>query len=51
LKRDKVASMRDLIRDWRRWTKAERVLASIIVALLVVGLPTLLVIDGRLSPG
>jgi len=43
--------MRDLIRDWRRWTKAERVLAGVIVVLLVVGLPALLAIDGRLSPG
>jgi hypothetical protein len=51
VKRNTVASMRDLIRDWRRWTKAERVLAGVIVVLLVVGLPTLLAIDGRLSPG
>ena len=51
MKRNRMASMQDFIRDWRRWTKAERVLAGAIVVLLVVGLPTLLAIDGRLSSG
>ena len=45
--------MRDFIRDWQGWTRAERVLASVIVALAVVGVgvPTLLAIDGRLTLG
>jgi hypothetical protein len=30
--------MRDFIADWRRWSRAERVLA-ILVALLMVALP------------
>jgi hypothetical protein len=33
--------MRDLVRDWRRWTKAERIAASTIVAVIVVGVPAL----------
>jgi hypothetical protein len=32
--------IRDLRRDWRRWTRAERVLASAIVAILLAGIPT-----------
>jgi len=28
----------DLRRDWRRWTTAERVLASIILSILLIGL-------------
>jgi hypothetical protein len=31
--------MRDLVRDWRRWTKAERIAASTIVTVIVVGVP------------
>ena len=43
--------MQDFIRDWRRWTKAERVIAGVIVVLLVVGVPTLVAINTRLSLG
>jgi hypothetical protein len=43
--------MQDFIRDWRRWTKAERVLAGVIVVFAVVGVPTLLAINDRLSLG
>jgi hypothetical protein len=43
--------MRDFIRDWRGWTKVERVLAGVILTLIVVGIPTLLAIDRRLSSG
>jgi len=28
----------DLRRDWRRWTTGERVLASIILSILLIGL-------------
>lgn len=43
--------MRDFIRDWQGWTRAERVLASVILALAVAGVPTLLAIEGRLTSG
>jgi hypothetical protein len=43
--------MHDFIRDWRGWTKAERVLAGVIVGLVIFGVPTLLAIDSRLSLG
>jgi len=36
--------MQDLIRDWRRWTAAERVLAGVI-AVVVVGTTTLFEIN------
>jgi len=49
MKRNRTPSMHDLIRDWQRWTKAERVLAGAIVVLSVVGVPTLVAISGRLS--
>jgi hypothetical protein len=34
--------MQDLVRDWRRWTRAERVAASTIVTLIIFGVPTAL---------
>lgn len=36
--RTEEAAMHDLRRDWRRWTIAERVLASVIVSILAIGL-------------
>jgi len=33
-----VASMRDMIADWKRWSRAERVFA-VLVTLLMVALP------------
>jgi hypothetical protein len=36
--------MQDLVRDWRRWTKAERVAASAIAALILIGVPAALAI-------
>jgi hypothetical protein len=39
-----VASMQDLVRDWRRWTKAERVAAGAIAALILIGVPAALAI-------
>jgi hypothetical protein len=35
--------MRDLQRDWTKWTKAERVSAVLIAAILMLGVPSLLV--------
>jgi hypothetical protein len=29
----------DFRRDWRRWTTAERVSASVFVAILLIGIP------------
>ena len=43
--------MQDFIRDWRGWTKAERVLAGVTAALVMLGVPTLLAINGRLPSG
>lgn len=38
-------SMRkDLSRDWRRWTRAERLVATLLGALLALALPAVLVI-------
>jgi hypothetical protein len=34
--------MRDLRKDWVRWTKAERISAVVIAAALTVGTPSLL---------
>jgi hypothetical protein len=39
-----LSPMQDLLRDWRRWTAVERVLAAVITA-LAVGVTTLLAID------
>jgi hypothetical protein len=44
-----MAPMQDFIRAWRGWTKAERVIASVVIALIVIGTPALLTIDSRLS--
>jgi hypothetical protein len=35
-----MAMIRDLRRDWGCWTMAERVLASVIVGILLAGIPT-----------
>jgi len=35
-------SMRDILRDWRRWSRAERVIALLIVTILTVGVPAVL---------
>jgi len=32
--------MRDLQRDWIRWTKAERISALLIMIILSIGIPT-----------
>jgi hypothetical protein len=48
---NRVAPMQDFIRDWRGWTKAERVLVGVIVGFAIFGVPTLLAINGRLSLG
>ena len=32
----------ELVRDWRRWSKAERIAASCIPAILLVGAPALI---------
>lgn len=34
--------MHDFVRDWRRWTKAERIAAAMIGSGLIVGLPAVL---------
>ena len=37
--------MQDFARDWRRWSKAERVTAVMIASGLVMALPTVLAIS------
>jgi hypothetical protein len=39
--------MRDFVRDWRRWSKAERVAAVMLASGLVIGLPALLAVSHR----
>ena len=41
--------MHDFLRDWRRWTPAERAIATALVALAVLLVPTLLVVTGHAS--
>jgi hypothetical protein len=36
----KTAVIHDFRRDWQRWTRAERVLAAVIAAILLIGVPT-----------
>jgi hypothetical protein len=43
--------MQDFVRDWRRWTKAERVFAGVIAVLVVAGVPTLLAINSGSERG
>lgn len=38
-----VGSMRDMVADWKKWTRAERVFA-VLVTVLMVGLPLGLVL-------
>jgi len=38
--------MRDFVSDWKRWSRAERVLA-IVVTLLMVALPLGLLLTGK----
>ncbi len=40
----RMANMHDFVRDWRRWTKAERIAAVTIASGLVAGLPAALAI-------
>ena len=42
----KVRTMRDFLADWKRWSRAERVLA-VIVTTLMVALPLGLLISGK----
>lgn len=41
--------MRDLLKDWRRWTTAERVTAVLIATLLLIGAPTALLVNAYLT--
>jgi hypothetical protein len=41
-----LAPMRDFIADWKRWSRAERVLA-IVVILLMVAVPLVLLTAGK----
>ena len=37
--------MRDLLQDWRRWTRIERVAAILIAGVLLIGVPAALAIN------
>jgi hypothetical protein len=41
--------MRDLVKDWRHWTRAERVAAVLLAATLVIGVPTAVVLNSLLT--
>jgi hypothetical protein len=45
----KKLTVQDLLQDWRRWTRIERVAAILIVMALLVALPAALVFDFRLT--
>lgn len=38
--------MQDFLGDWHRWTKAERVIALAVIALMLVGVPAALAMHG-----
>ena len=41
--------MRDLARDWRRWTAVERVVAAGIAVVIMLGVPAAVVIEFALA--
>ena len=41
--------MKDLARDWRRWSRAERILGLLIAVTLLIGIP--LAFAATASPG
>jgi len=43
-----VAVMRDMVADWRKWSRGERVLA-VIITVLMVALPLGLLLSGKIG--
>lgn len=41
--------MQDLLQDWRRWSRIERIAAVLIVMILLVGVPAALAFDFKLT--
>jgi hypothetical protein len=41
--------MRDLLKDWQRWTTAERVAVVLIAMLLLIGGPTAFLVNTHLT--
>lgn len=41
--------MRDFVADWKKWSRAERVLA-VVVTLLMVAVPLGLLLTGKTAP-
>jgi hypothetical protein len=37
--------MRDILKDWRRWSRAERLMAVLIVTFLIFGVPLALTLS------
>ncbi len=37
--------MRDIVRDWRRWSPTERIAAVFIVGFLTIGVPTVVAVN------
>jgi hypothetical protein len=37
--------MRDIVKDWRRWSRAERLMAVLIVTFLIFGVPLALTLS------
>jgi hypothetical protein len=44
--RQRWHAMQDLVRDWRRWTRSERVAAAAIAVIILLGVPAALAIGG-----
>lgn len=37
--------MRDIVKDWRRWSRTERIAAILIMSFLMIGVPTAIAIN------
>jgi len=37
--------MRDFVRDWQRWTRAERITALLVATFLLIGVPALMALN------
>jgi hypothetical protein len=37
--------MRDILKDWRRWSRAERLAAILLAGILMIGVPATIVMD------
>ena len=40
-----MQDVKDILKDWRRWSKAERIVAVVLIALLIAGVPAVLALS------